>query len=204
MARDLESTLLTALGQTVLRPAYLVAIETTSASVRVWSGIGSLSWGGGSPADVYTGLGKLGGISAIGETRDVHAQGITLQLSGIPADMVSLALTEARSGLAVNVWIAALTDAGAIVVDPYLAFSGLTDSIRMVEGGETSTIEIASESELIRLQRANESRYTHDDQQIRFPGDLGFEFQEQLQDFSIPFGPVGDNVPVGPKLVNRR
>ena len=205
MARNLSDPLLTALGQTVLRPAILVEIETVSGTVRVWSGMGSLYWGGGSPpANEFLGVGELGSISAIGETRDIRAEGITLRLSGIPTDMISLALTDAQPGLPVRVWIAALTETGAIIVDPYLAFSGLTDAISMMESGTTATIVIAAESELIRLQRANESRYTHDDQQRRFPGDLGFEFQEQLQEFAIPFGPLPDNVPVGLKLVSRR
>lgn len=194
MARDLSAAVITALGQTVIRPAYLVDLDTTAGHVRAWSGIGSLFWGG-SPANEFLGVGKLGSISVIGETRDIRAEGIVIRLSGIPADMVSLALDQARPGLTVLVYIAMFTDAGVLIVDPYLSFSGLTDSVTMLEGGDSSTIEIACESELIRLQRANETRYTHEDQQIRFPGDLGFEFQEQLQEMALPFGPQPDNIP---------
>lgn len=205
MARDLTAALLTALGQTVIRPAYLVDLDTTAGHVRAWSGIGSLLWGG-SPANEFTGVGELGSISVINETRDIRAEGIVIRLSGIPADMVALALNEAQPGRTVLVYTAMFTEAGVLIVDPYLSFSGLTDSVTMVEGGDGSTIEIACESELIRrIQHANETRYTHDDQQVRFPGDLGFEFNEQLNDgLAIPFGPVGDNVPIGQRLVSRR
>jgi hypothetical protein len=203
LARDIAAQLLTALGQTVLRPAILVSIDSSTGPVRVWSGMGTLNWPA-SPAVPWTGLGELGGISSIEETRDVRAEGIKLTLSGIPAAMVSLALSDAEPGREVNVYLAAFTDAGEIIADPYLAFSGETDAINLVEGGDSSTLEVAAESELIRLQRANESRFTHEDQQYRFPGDLGFEYVEQLQEFNIQFGPQGDNVPIGQKLVSRR
>lgn len=204
MARDLSPALLTALGQTVIRPAYLVDLDTTAGHARAWAGIGSLFWGG-SPANEFLGVGELGSISVIPETRDIRAVGIIIRLSGIPASMVSLALNEAQPGLDLLVYIGMFTDAGVLIVDPYLSWSGMSDSVTMVEGAATSTIQIAGENELARLQHANESRYTHDDQQIRFPGDMGFEFQEQLNDgVRIPFGPLPDNIPVGNRLVSRR
>lgn len=204
MSRDLAPALLTALGQTVIRPAYLVDLDTTAGHVRACSGIGSLFWGG-SPANEFMGVGELGSISIINETRDIRAEGILIQLSGISANMVSMALNETRPGLDLLVYIAMFTDADVLIVDPYLAWSGMSDSVKMVEGAATSTIQIAGENELARLQHANESRYTHDDQQIRFPGDMGFEFQEQLNDgVRIQFGPLPDNIPVGNRLVSRR
>ena len=44
------------------------------------------------------------------------------------------------------------------------------------------------------LKRSRERRYTHDDQQIDFPGDLGFEFVPKLQELNLVWG--GQNVPV--------
>lgn len=203
MARDLESALLGALNDDVLRPVLLVSVDTPSGVYRFASGQGSLYWPE-SPAVEWLGTGNLGGISVINETRDVRAEGISLRLSGIPDEMLTLVLEDAQPGRDVNVYIGMLTSAGALVSDPYLAFAGLLDAVTQVEGGETSAIEIAVESELVRLQKANETRYTHDDQQRRFPGDLGFEYVEDLQDFNIQFGPQGQNVPIGQRLVSRR
>jgi hypothetical protein len=203
VARDLELTLITALQQTVLRPAILVHIDCSTGPVRLWSGVGDLAWPA-SPAVVWSGVGAFGGISPITETRDVRAEGIKLTLSGIPTDMVSLALSDAQPGREVNAYLAMFDASDTIITDPFLSFSGLTDSIELFEGGDTSTIVVSAESALIRLQRANESRFTHDDQQIRFTGDLGFEFNEQLQELALQFGPLGQGVPTGQKLVSRR
>lgn len=203
MARDLEPDLLDALAESVIRPAILVEMESSSGTTRVWSGIGTLAWPASPPTN-WSGLGELGGISGIDETRDVEAKGIKLTLSGIPDDLISLALEDAQPGRAVKVYLAMFDESGQIVVDPYLAFSGLTDAINLVESGETSTIEVSAESDLIRLQRSNESRYTQDFQAIRFPDDIGFEYVEELQEFDIQFGPLGEGVPVGQKLVSSR
>lgn len=203
MARDIEAALLTALSQTVIRPVVLVEITAISETVRWATGIGSLFWGG-SPVNEWEGLGDVLNISPIGETRDIRATGVKITISGISADNVALALTDAQPGLPLKIYLAALSEAGVIVVDPYLSFSGLTDEINMVESGETCNIEITGENELNRLHHTNESRFTHEFQQIRFPGDLGFEFGEQLLEFDLPFGPQRDNVPIGQKLVSRR
>jgi hypothetical protein len=203
MARDLEPTLLTALSDTVLRPVFLIELTTSIETVRLATGIGSLFWSG-SPVNEWIGVGDVVGLSPIGETREIRATGIKLTISNISADDVTMALTDAVQGLSLKVYLAALTDAGAIVVDPFLAFSGLTDEVNMIESGDTCTMEISAESDLLRLQIANESRFTHDFQQIRFPGDLGFEFVEQLQEFDLPFGPQRENVPISPRLVSRQ
>jgi hypothetical protein len=203
LARDIELTLVSALQQTVIRPAVLVEIDSSTGVERFWSGVGTLAWPA-SPAVNWTGLGELLGVSNIDETRDVQAKGIKLTLSGIANSMVSLALSAAEPGRTVNLYLVMLDANGVVIVDPYLAFSGPTDAINLVEGGDTSISELAVESELIRLQRANESRFTHDDQQIRFSGDLGFEFVEQLQELKLQFGPLSEGAPTGQKLVSRR
>lgn len=203
MARNLDTDLRNALNDTVIRPLFLVEVNTPSGAYRFCSGQGSFYWSG-SPLLEWLGVGNLGSITAITETRDVRAEGIKLRLSGIPSAMVTLVLADAVPGYEVNVWIAMLTEANVLMGEPYQAFSGELDAVSEIESGETSTIEIAVESELIRLQRANESRYTHEQQIARFPGDLGFEYVEALQDYNIQFGPQGNNVPTSPKLVSRR
>jgi hypothetical protein len=62
------------------------------------------------------------------------------------------------------------------------------DVLKINEQAETSTIELAVENRLISFDRANERRYTHEDQQIDYAGDLGFEFIPDLQDKPIIWG----------------
>ena len=60
--------------------------------------------------------------------------------------------------------------------------------MKIDEGPETATIALNLENRLIVLDRAKERRYTHEDQQLSFAGDLGFEFVPDLQDKEIIWG----------------
>ena len=200
MARDLPVDFLAALAEQVIRPAFLVEIETGGGTVRVWSGVGTLQWPAGSPATEWIGVGEFGSISALTETREVRAEGVKLSLSGIPASMVSLALEDALPGKPVKIYLLLFTDAHQIIEEPYQTFSGRTDAVRLSEGGETATIEITVESRVLELQRSRNRRFTHEDQQIEFPGDLGFEYQEQLQERNDSWGATN---PIAQELRHR-
>ena len=62
------------------------------------------------------------------------------------------------------------------------------DIMKIDEGAESANITLNLENRLIALDRAKNRRYTHEDQQERFSGDLGFEFVPDLQDKQIIWG----------------
>jgi hypothetical protein len=62
------------------------------------------------------------------------------------------------------------------------------DIMKIDEGPESATIVLSLENRLIALDRSKERRYTHEDQQLSFPGDKGFEFVPDLQDKEIIWG----------------
>lgn len=174
----------------VIRPAFFVEMEMDTSPVtylRVWTGMGTKSWN----SKTWLGVADVGSISAFPETTSVQAQGLTLTLSGIPSALVSDALTYLRQGKAVSIWMAMLDDADAVTADPYKSFGGSIDMVSMDEGGKTSSITVNVENRLIDLKRPRERRYTHEDQQVSHPGDLGFQYVEQLpnQNLSWP-GPA--------------
>jgi len=188
MARDLSQDFLDQLAAQVIRPAFLVEIETAGGTVRVWTGTGALEWPVTSPATEWIGVGEFGSISALPETTEVRAESVRLGLSGIPASMISLALEDTRPGKPVRIYLLLFTDSRQIIGDPYQCFAGKTDAVRLSEGGDTATIEVSVESRLLDLQRARARRYTHEDQQQEFSGDLGFEYVEQLQEMNLSWG----------------
>lgn len=183
MARDLTASVITQLQAASVEVGILFEGEFASGWVRLWSGIGNLSWNG----YTWTGTGNLLAISGIDETVEVRAAGITVSLSGIPSDLLSAALGDARSGRVGRVYLAFFSG-GSIVADPILQFEGRLDVPAIEDGPETATISISYESELIDLERARERRYTPEDQQIDFPGDLGFDYVASLQDAQIVWG----------------
>ena len=185
MARNVTSAFVTASQAGTVFPFYLAEIWDEDGALRVWTGYGDLSWGG----YTWIGTGTLGSVSAIQETADLYAAGADFALQGAPGELVSMALGTMRQGLPAKLYLGFFdADTGAIVADPALVFEGLTDVPEIEDSGADSVITISAENELIRLETPVARRYTHEDQQINYPGDKGFEYVPTLQDVKIIFG----------------
>ena len=151
-------------------------------------------------------------ISSVDETLDISAKGATLTLSGLPSDLLSLAIAEPYQGRKCKIYFGIkdnasqflqqenddyiLTETGAYIdtntVSPVNVmaeiFSGYIDQMNIDEGAESSAISVYVESRLIDLQRPRERRYTSENQKSRFPNDRGFEFVEDLQAKKFQWG----------------
>lgn len=185
MARDLTAGMTAAIAADTVRPILLAEIVFASGTSRVWNGIGDIVFG----ANTYQGVGKFGSATPVQETTELQASGVTFSLSGIPADMLSIALQDVRWGKSAKLYFGLLNlSTGALIADPYLIFSGMTDVPAIDEGDDTATVSITAENRLVDLERPRIRRYTHEDQQLRDPGDLGFEYVASLQDASISWG----------------
>ncbi len=180
-SRELTSDVTAEIAKTVVQPIVLVEMAFDSGTLRMWSGGGDLYWN----SLTWLGAGELGSVSEIKETEDVQANGITLSLTGIPSEYISLALSESYQGRTVTVWLGFLDSALEVISDPKQIFSGRMDVMEISEGAETSSISIAVESRMIDLLKSREWRYTHEDQQIDYPGDMGLEFVSDLQNKEI-------------------
>lgn len=136
----------------------------------------------------WTGTGYLGSIDAIGETTDLSAQGVSLTLTGVDPGLVSTALGEQYQGKACQIWYCPLNpDNGQLVGAPIRIFAGRIDTMD-IEVGETATITLSAESRLIDFFRPRVARYTDAEQQARFPGDLGLQYVNSLQDKTVVWG----------------
>lgn len=136
----------------------------------------------GSPGDfvilgqTYLGIGGLGAISAAEESAELRAYGLTLALSGIPRDMVAVALGQAYQGRRVTVREVVFdTTTWLPLADPVVVFRGRMDTMD-VRLGEMATITIKAENRLADWERPRIRRYTDEDQQLAHPGDRGFRF----------------------------
>lgn len=184
MSRDLTPAVAAALADQDLRPVIFFEGEFPGGFVRVWTGYGTLQWGG----KAWTGAGTLLGLGGIEETGEVVANGTTITLSGVPVDLVQIAIEEAQQGLPGRVWVGLLDDGYNVIADPVQAFSGRLDVPNIVDGADTCTVTISYESRLIDLTVPRTWRYTHESQQILHPGDLGFEYVTTIQDKEITWG----------------
>lgn len=187
MSRDLTSAMASAIDAEVVWPAVLYAGVFATGTVRLWDGIGDLSWDG----HTWTGSGHLLGISAVGENEELRAEGFEVTLSGLPLTSLEVALLNIRQGMPGYVWLALLNASGTVISDPYLLVEGRLDNAPVLDAPDKSDISTRYEDVLIDLDKARDRRYTNEDQQIEHPDDTGFRYVPMLQDKVFFFGGPG-------------
>lgn len=166
----------TALRQPTVRPALLIEMQFSGGPVRLWTGLGDLTWNG----NVFTGAGDLLAVSPIEETAEVASKGITLTLSGLPTSLVATLDGEAWQNRPARVWLALFDEDGVTMIDdPVPIMRGRMDQITHTEG-ETATVALTIESRLADLERPRIRRYTAADHEAEYPGDLAFAFVEDI------------------------
>lgn len=156
-----------------------VVLRTVAVEMLFASGPARLN---GSPTSVFIGgeeflgVGGLGAISAAEESAELQSYGLTVKLSGVPRDAVSLALNDAYQGRRATVWEVLLDrDSFQPLASPVVVFRGRMDTLS-VEMGPTASVTVRLENRLSDWERPRVRRFTSEDQQLAFPGDRGFEF----------------------------
>jgi hypothetical protein len=181
--RSLSAGMVTEVSASQLSPI-LLASFSFSTPVRLWSGYGTITVG----SVTYLGSGSLGTISPVEETTDLAARGINFQLSGVPTALVAVALSENYQGKACSVLFGALDATGALVSSPVTIFAGRMDVMSINDDGQNATIIMTAENKLVDFRRPREVRYTQEEQQNLYPGDLGLEFVTAIQEKQIYWG----------------
>lgn len=206
MSRDLDPDTIKAISQDVVHPFFAVELKFDGdETLRMWTGQGTLVLDDGTQ---WVGTGNLLDISSIEETAEMAVKGATLTLSGVPSEILSLALSEPYQGRVCNIYFGTFSS-GSLLKETgnYILlqdgsrinletgekgfnqlFSGYMDQMNIDDGGETSTIELKVENRLVDLERARVSRYTKFYQQSVYPDDEGLNFVEDLQTRKVPWG----------------
>jgi len=184
MSRNASTAFRNALGEELVRPCIFYEGQFATGFVRLWSGLGEIAWNG----QTWQGAGVLLGMGDVEESTDVVANGTSISLSGVPLDLVQLAIAEARQGLPGRVWVGLLTEDWQIIASPTLVFSGRLDVPQIADNGDSCTITISYENKLVDLTVPREWRYTHESQRALHPTDRGFEFVTSIQDKEITWG----------------
>jgi hypothetical protein len=205
--RDISTAIQNNLEDDVVYPFFALELEFDSGPLRLWTGVGTLVFEGVS----YTGTGNLLDVSSIEETTEIAVRGATITLSGMPSEVISLALQSPYQGRVCKIYFGMfsrgylqkedgayilLEDGGKIQLELQETgltqiFSGYMDEMNIDEGPDSGTIELKVENKLIDLERARTRRYTSEYQKSVYPGDLGLDFVESLQDKKVVWGRGG-------------
>lgn len=184
--RDLQPENKAAMSESVVRMALLAYADFPSGPVRIWTGLGMLYADG----HEWLGVGDLLAVEDITETTDSAQNGLAVRLSGIPShiyDNLELADYQNReASLSMVVFDEDCQPIGPAEV----LFSGLMDSDTVKDNGSEVSVTIMLESVLSDHLRPRVYRYTHEDQQTRYPdaNDKGLEFVAALKQVQIRWG----------------
>ena len=210
MSRDLSVNTIENISENVVYPFFATELRFDGNIVRMWTGQGTLVLVDGTE---WVGLGQLLNISSIEETSEMSVKGASISLSGIPSELLSLALSEPYQGRIAKIYFGTfqqgsilqetsdyilLQDGSRINLESTSTgfnelFSGYMDQMNIEEAGDTATIEMMVENKLIDLERARVARFTSGYQKSVYPGDLGLDFMEDLQDKKISWGRAETN-----------
>lgn len=179
MARSIPTGLLTALTQTAIQPYYAVEMLFDTAPLRFWSGLGERTIEG----NTYIGAGSLMRISELEEIGDLSAKSATISFSGIPTELVSLALVEPYQRRVCRVLLGEVSTSAAIEM-----FSGKMNTMTIEDAPDSAVIQLTIESRLVELGRSKPRRYNHESHIARYPGDTFFSYVADLQDKQVPWG----------------
>jgi len=209
MSRVLPTSVVDALDDNVMYPFFAVEMNFDADNVlRLWTGVGTLNVQG---VD-WTGAGTLLGISAVEETTETAARGADITITGLPSEVLALALSTPYQGRTCKIYFGLFKAAKIIKEDSsfllledgskiYLEdlnsgfteiFCGYMDQMNIAEGADTGTIQVKVENKLIDLERARVARYTAEYQRSRnitgASTDAGFDFVASMQDQKLAWG----------------
>jgi len=152
----------------------------SSATERYWSGTYSKQFQptGDDAASTWAPTGNFGRISPVESSEDFRANGLTVEIGGLPAtSMQAGTLTAPNYKDRPARWILAVMDADDTVIwhkIMYYTIDVLTYAIIGSGGTPAGLVRCSLEHEVTRATRLNTRRYSHSDQTEEYPGDLGF------------------------------
>lgn len=185
MSRITDPDVLAELDQPTVRPLLLAALDFPSGMLRLHTSIGPLVWGG----NTYQGVGSLAGVSAIKESTALGDDAFELSLNGVDPSLVASSLTLQIQNRTAQLWLAFLSEAGAVIGSPVGPWVGRMEPMKVRHGAEPR-IAIRCDNRLADWFRPRVRRYTHADQTQRHPNDRGFEFVSRTTDIELIWGPT--------------
>jgi hypothetical protein len=167
----------------VVSLVFLAELIFDSGAVRVHDGSGELVYNG----NTYLGIGQYGGFDLVEENIDFVARGIKFTLSGVDNSLVVTTMTETYQNRAATLFLGLINaDTRQFIDPPEEVWGGRMDTMSIEIGQNSSVITLSGEHRLRR--EAPGGRSTDADQQLRYPGDLFFDHQQNIPGYVASWG----------------
>lgn len=207
MTRDLTAGMVAESDNAVVRPVYFLYLDVVGDPLWAWTGMADISITVAddpllSSGRTFTAVGHLGSVSDVVQDASGRLQRVVAKL--LAADFgvekfFDFVNNEADWSLRSAVlWFGFVNEAGLPIADPFRLLTGRMDK-PTARGGTDSSIAMEMISHHHDGRRANGLRLTDAHQQQIYPGDLAFEFVEQLAGKELVMGEkvAATRVPIG-------
>lgn len=161
---------------------YLIKLELADGTVYFTNWSQSIEWDG----QVWSSTNITPNVSTMEESSNLESQALNISLSPVSPAMLSLALENPSNyrGLPCSIYMSVLDDNFRPLGDPMLRWYGYMDTMSIstdvTEDGVTGSVNLKCETGMHALRRLKTYRMNNAQQQIRVPGDKGFEYVERL------------------------
>lgn len=161
------------------RPIHLVSVHLDSGVTYLTDAYKAVSYGGNN----YEPVGHFMSFSDIEETAELIVSNVTVSLSGVDQAWISTMLSETYIDRQIMIYVGFLDDAQQLVTDPVLIFDGRIDSPTITENPESGTcmVTVSATNTWVDFNRTAGRHTNHEEQQLFFPGDKGFEFASVMK-----------------------
>jgi hypothetical protein len=160
-------------------------LDFTSGHLYAHDGIGSMLWGG----NEYLGLGQFGGIDLEEESIEVIARPVRLTLSGVDPPLLLSALDgdDPYQGRPATLYFGLCdNDTNQLIDTPEILWDGVMDRMEVGLWKGRGEIVLSCEHRLRTAPRI--ARYTHEDEQIAYPGDRFFDLMPTIAGYVGKWG----------------
>lgn len=133
----------------------LAFIDHPDGEVWVWSGVGTLRFGG----NTYIGLGVMGTLSGIGGSKKLAVRALTFALTGIPSEAAKY-LNKSIQDRAAKAWLAGLKANGKINGDPWQVVDGKCDYQTFEPSTDNISLALTVLEPIYSIERAQNLAFT--------------------------------------------
>jgi hypothetical protein len=179
MDRNASASVITELGAEQNFPVHLCEVYFDGETIYLTDAYRQVSWAG----RIYISMGHLLGFGDIEETHELVVSNMSVSLSGVDQIYISKFLSVSYIDRQIKIYKAFLnTNTEAVIADPVLIFDGRMDQPVIAEDPDagTSVVTVNCTNAWVDFERRPGRKTNHEEQQIWFPGDKGFEFASEI------------------------
>jgi len=194
--RDISNDNITALNAKLVRPIAFVRMDFDSGVKRFHTEIGPRTavhpvYG----SEVYTGIGDFGGLTTdITESTSSAAQVVKFGLSGVnPTLIADVMASDDYHRREIELMFGFDDENGDLIDDPVIVFGGYMDKADIIFGEGKADISLSCESRASILQGNSDLRFTDEQMQTDYSGDLAGEYIYRMLDIVLKIGGAKGN-----------